>query len=87
MTESDQIKRAEQANWLLNDPTLQEMFSELEEKTIAAWRVSKDRDFREEAWKMIQAIALVRTELKVIADNGRIMADRLERREKLANAT
>lgn len=86
MTPSDEIKRAEQANWLMNDPLLQEIFAQLEEDTTETWKTSKDRDLREECWKLIQAINLMKLKLRAIADNGQLVAARLERREREAHA-
>jgi hypothetical protein len=85
MDEIDQeLKDSQRAEELLNDPLIQKIFQDLEDKYIDAWKDSdlKDSLGREVLFQLIWAIAEVRSHFNVIIEKGEFHKSTLSRSMK-----
>lgn len=75
MSEIDQeLKDAQRAKELINDPVFIKAFEELEKLYMDTWKSSdlKDSEGREVLWQLVWAIAQVRAHLGVIMERGEL---------------
>lgn len=80
----DEIELGDNAKRLMEDPTLQEAFDRLKQNYIAMWSgsaPSAGADAREHLYYAYQAVEFVERELKIMLDNGKLAASKLERDE------
>ena len=82
-----ELQDSRRAKELLNDPLIQKIFRELEEKYITAWKQSdpKDRESREVLFQLQYAIAEVRSHFTVIMEKGDFNKSVLSRSIKRKN--
>jgi len=75
----DKEQRAQHARTLLNDPLMEEAFSELEETYISAWRKAGTVEAREDAHRYVTLIGKVKEHLSQQLMGGEMAArDRRE---------
>ena len=85
MDQVDQeLKDSQRAKELLDDPLIQKIFQELEEKYITAWKESdpKDREGGEVLFQLQWAIGQVRSHFTVIMEKGEFHKSALSRSMK-----
>lgn len=77
---SDIDAKAAAAQRLLNDPMLQEAFSNVRNAAIEAWVQTKTADgqAREFAWLTVKAVDRIAAELQSVVDTGKIAAKRIQ---------
>ena len=82
-----ELQDSRRAKELLNDPLIQKIFQELEEKYIDAWKESdpKDSAGREVLFQLQYAIAEVRSHFTVIMEKGDFNKSVLSRSIKRKN--
>ena len=79
--EQKEIRDAEHAKNLLEDPLLQETLDKMEEEYTTTWRNTKteETEARELLWQLLWAIGEFRSHLSVIMQRGEIHKDRLQK--------
>ena len=85
MDETDQeLKDAQRAKELMDDPLIQQTFETMEQKYIAAWKDSdlEDSKGREILWQLIWAIGQVKSHFSVIMDKGEFHKSTISRNMK-----
>ncbi len=82
--EEKEIRDAERAKEILEDPLLQGSLDKMEEEYISAWKQSKtgDKEERDILWQLVWAIGEFRTHLSVIMQRGEFHKDRLQKSMK-----
>ena len=82
----DIIARGETARRLLLDPTLRAALQEVEDTAIELWLATKpsEADRREELYRQVKAIELLRDRLRTYRDAGTVKRAQLEAEEKVA---
>lgn len=75
----DAIRRASQADKLLNDPILTEAFEKLRETYTQAWLDSgyEDVERREKSFRMVHAVNALESQLVEIVNNGKLQSSRV----------
>ena len=76
-----EIRDAEHAKNLLEDPLLQETLDKMEEEYTTTWRNTKteESEARELLWQLLWAIGEFRSHLSVIMQRGEFHKDRLQK--------
>lgn len=76
-----ELEKAEQAQALMTNPVVTEIFERLERDYIAAWRGSAPQhgDERESAYFRLQALDAFRRDIQSIIDGGRIAEQTIRR--------
>lgn len=76
-----EIRDAEHAKNLLEDPLLQETLDKMEEEYTTTWRNTKteETEARELLWQLLWAIGEFRSHLSVIMQRGEFHKDRLQK--------
>lgn len=64
----DFYRQCEHAEKLLGDPLFDEVFAIVEAIYIDEWRVCEDRDRREQAWLLVQALHDIHKAFRVLAE-------------------
>ena len=79
--EQKEIRDAEHAKNLLEDPLLQETLDKMEEEYTTTWRNTKteESEARELLWQLLWAIGEFRSHLSVIMQRGEFHKDRLQK--------
>tara|TARA_Y100000310_G_scaffold239355_1_gene242931 strand:- start:455 stop:724 length:270 start_codon:yes stop_codon:yes gene_type:complete len=79
--EEKEIRDAEHAKNLLEDPLLQETLDKMEEEYTTTWRNTKteETEARELLWQLLWAIGEFRSHLSVIMQRGEFHKDRLQK--------
>lgn len=79
--EQKEIRDAEHAKNLLEDPLLQETLDKMEEEYTTTWRNTKteETEARELLWQLLWAIGEFRSHLSVIMQRGEFHKDRLQK--------
>ena len=79
--EEKEVRDAERAKALLEDPILQEAFDKMEKEYISKWKTTetKDKEERDILWQLVWAIGELRTHLSVIMQRGEFHKDRLQK--------
>ena len=79
-----EIRDAEHAKNLLEDPLLQETLDKMEEEYTTTWRNTKteESEARELLWQLLWAIGEFRSHLSVIMQRGEFHKDRLQKSMK-----
>lgn len=79
--EEKEIRDAEHAKNLLEDPLLQETLDKMEEEYTTTWRNTKteESEARELLWQLLWAIGEFRSHLSVIMQRGEFHKDRLQK--------
>jgi len=74
MDQQQEINRGQQATELLNHPLMQEAISTLRSQYQAAWEASpaRDKEGREELWKLLKTLGAVEGHLKQVIETGRM---------------
>ena len=74
MSLDDDIRRGDRARTLLEDGLVQEIFAELENKQIDAWKnaPARDAEAREKIWVFVKTVNAVKESLEEIAQNGTV---------------
>ncbi len=80
----DEVLEGDRARTLLEDPTLNKMFDDLQKQYMAAWASSetKDQDGRERLFHAINVLSDIRVHLRVMADSGHLAQEHLTRLKK-----
>ena len=73
---TDLVRRAEAAQRILDDPTMQEVFDALDAEYVRIWRRAIDLGERERAHAGQAALAAIRKQVQIFADEREI-AERL----------
>ena len=78
------LRRAEQAQYILEHPLVIAAFADLEADFVTAWRGSPvlDREAREEAYRMLRVLDAVRRAFMVHVDTGKVVRDNLDAAER-----
>lgn len=84
-----EVATGHRARDILEDPTVQEVFRDIESRLHDAWAGSgaTAADAREEIWRRLQALKALRQELRLKFDKGRFAADTLRKVEESRRAT
>lgn len=85
MSDSEILRKGEQAKRLINDPLLIEIFGTLEDRYLEAWGDSSldaPSDLRERMFLMVKALRAVRRHLDILAEDGDIKRKELEQLEE-----
>ena len=79
--EQKEIRDAEHAKNLLEDPLLQETLDKMEEEYTTTWRNTKteETEARELLWQLLWAIGEFRSHLSVIMQRGEFHKDYLQK--------
>ena len=79
--EEKEIRDAEHAKNLLEDPLLQETLDKMEEEYTTTWRNTKteETEARELLWQLLWAIGEFRSHLSVIMQRGEFHKDYLQK--------
>ena len=79
--EENEIREAERAKEIFEDPILQGTLNKMEEEYTQAWKDSKsgDRDTRDTLWQLVWAIGEFRTHLSVIIQRGEFQTGQLQK--------
>jgi len=80
----EDIRMGAEAKALLNNEAFVQATRRIEDKCVAQWRGSfaDDVEEREAAYQLLQALDHLKTELRILLDNGAIAAQLLEKQEK-----
>lgn len=81
MTESEIVKRADDAKRLLDSELLQEVLSKLDETYVQAWRNGKTLEAREDAYRYVQLTKQFKADIEALVKEGQFAADRIKRLE------
>lgn len=74
----DTISRAKHAQTLLNDPLITEFFDEYKRHLFDSWTMTKDRDARDELYRLQLTADAFRLHLTSYIDSGKIQLKREE---------
>ena len=74
---TDEIRRGEHAARLLTDDVLKAAFENLDAAYVKAWRAGQTMEAREEAHRMLTALAKLQADLKSMVMTGRITDERI----------
>jgi hypothetical protein len=75
-TPEEKISRAHHAAALLDDPLLCEALQHIEDRCLHIWRTSgpEEKEQREDVWRQVRALDLVRTHLRSAIETGKLAA-------------
>ena len=81
----DQVRKGRKAEQLLQDEVFAAALEKLENEQLWAFKGSKpeEADKREQAYAMIKAIELFKTEVTKMVDNGKLAQRAIERAQKV----
>lgn len=84
MSLRDDIRLGVEAQSLLDNEVFCAAVERIESRCVAQWRGTfpDDVEEREAAYHLLQALDQLRTELRIILDNGAIAAQALERQQE-----
>lgn len=84
MTRQEVIQRAERANALLRDDLVAEVFQVLEKETVEDWKATTvlETAKREEAYRLILAMALFKGKLEAFVGDGLVAVAQQESEER-----
>ncbi|QDP52171.1 MAG: hypothetical protein Unbinned2902contig1001_13 [Prokaryotic dsDNA virus sp.] len=79
--EKKELRDAERAKEILEDPIFQNALDKMEEEYIQTWKHSKTDEIeqRDILWQLVWAIGEFRTHLSVIMQKGEFHKDRLQK--------
>jgi hypothetical protein len=80
------LGRGARAQELLRSELLQEVFAQIEADYIEGWRrtSARDTDARERLWLAVQVLGLVKDHLVIVANDGKLAQDELDKLRNLA---
>lgn len=67
-----EIHRAEEAGFLLNNPLLARTLDDMEAATIQKWEMENNKDVREDYWRLYKVIKLFRQALTTYIETGKM---------------
>ncbi|MBB3227002.1 hypothetical protein FHW69_001603 [Luteibacter sp. Sphag1AF] len=78
--------RGDRADQLLKDELYQECFDAVEDNLRKRWEATsyKDNDERENIWRMLKALGMVKTQLQSVAQTGQVARQFLVRKASRA---
>lgn len=81
MTKEDEIRRGKEAQLLLTNSLLGEMFDIMEKAYLDSWRSSalNDTEGRERLWMLSTLLKEFRVHLNVVAQSGRLTEAQLQK--------
>lgn len=88
---SDEVKltadmgRGARAEALLRDELLQEAFTTIDDNVVALWREAQTPEAREQQWRVLHALRLVKRYLESVVKDGRLAQAELDALAKLPN--
>lgn len=78
---SDQ-EQARYADQLLKNPLLEQLFVEMDQQAVIAWRRSSSREQREELWHTVIAVWTLRKQIESRVTNLKVAAETRARRNR-----
>lgn len=86
MTLEEQVRRAEKARQLFEDPLLKETLDTMEREVMEAWMTCPVRDVegRETLWRMAVTTRKFRDMLRGTAESGKLAAREIRERQTVA---
>jgi hypothetical protein len=84
MSLRDEIRLGHEARKVFDNEALKLAFQLIKQRRIERWLGTHPEDLsdRESSWYALQALEEVKTELRILLDNGEIAAQALERQQK-----
>ena len=75
--------RAREAQALLDNTLLNEVFDYLRKSYVEAWQAARDNEKREENWHNVHAIDRIKEHLATVVANGRMAQEQIEQLVKV----
>ena len=82
MDSQEQIQRAEEARFLLEQPLLKEALEVIETATIQKWEMAESKEARDDLWRFYKASKLFRQYLQSYIETGKMAQLRMLEDEK-----
>ncbi len=84
MSDAQEAQRGQLAEQVLNNPVYQGAFGLIESELQKLWRVSRDRDEREQLHQLLKMLDKVQTVLESTMRLGQVATAELQREQTLA---
>jgi len=84
MSADEEIRRARDAQQVLENPAYQEAYATIDAALVGAWRDSRDPKDREDLHKMLGLLARIQGAMESVMRNGQITEKELLRKRNFA---
>jgi len=82
MDTEQEIQRAEEARFLLEQPLLKQALDEIEAATIQRWEMAESKDQREDYWRLFKITKLFRRALQSYIETGKLAKLQIEQEKR-----
>jgi len=82
MDTEQEIQRAEEARFLLEQPLLKQALDEIEAATIQRWEMAESKDQREDYWRLFKITKLFRQALQSYIETGKLAKLQIEQEKR-----